>query len=64
MKTKKEILERIKKLEKKQQSDKDLYRSLEQIDMQSMAGNVMRKNLNRTQGEIKALKWVLNENQK
>ena len=48
-------------LEKSLNDMKDKYSRMHQIDMQSGDGNKMREAMNKTQGKIDSLKWVLNQ---
>ena len=59
MKGRFEIKLSILELEKDLNSAKDKYSRMGQIDMQSGDGNQMREIMNKSQGEIDALKWVL-----
>lgn len=63
MKTKVEILNELSRLESKLQIELELYKNMNQIDMQSGCGNSALKAINKTKGQIKALKWVLNNEQ-
>jgi hypothetical protein len=63
MKVEKEIVDELSRLESKLQIELELYRSMNQIDMQSGCGNSALKAINKTKGQMKALKWVLNINE-
>lgn len=59
MKTEVEIKVQIDILEQKLETEKTLYREMGQIDMLSSSGNQCRKFISKTEGQIKALNWVL-----
>jgi len=61
MKGKEEIEERLNILHHKLVVERQVYSELNQIDMLSSTGSQGLKHINRTKGEIKALKWVLSE---
>lgn len=60
MRSEKELKDKLTKLERKLETEKILYSAMHQIDMQSSSGSSSLKFINRTKGEIKTLKWVLN----
>ena len=64
MKGRFEIKCRILELEKSLNDMKDKYSRMHQIDILSGDGNKMREAMNKTQGKIDVLKWVLENDQK
>lgn len=61
MKSKDEILNELSRLKSKLMTELELYKNMNQIDMQSGCGNSALKAINKTKGQINALKWVLNQ---
>jgi hypothetical protein len=57
MKSEAEIRTKLTKLRNKLQTQKDLYRCMEDVEAQRVSVQFITK----TKGEIKSLKWALNE---
>lgn len=49
-------------LKARQKEREDVHGKLNQIDMLSGEGNMIRQEINQTKGMIKALEWVTNDN--
>jgi hypothetical protein len=63
MKTPEEIREQIKFAKDQLSNARDQYSKLHQIDMLSQEGNMLQELINQVKGEIKALEWVLGNEQ-
>ena len=60
MRTKEEILNMLADILKNKYQLEEKYKSLHQIDRLSGEGNQLIENINKFEGKIQALKWVLN----